>query len=391
MKASYMDKMIEKLKYILACENSGGAAHEKLQTGDPEEPYITRGCPVTICDLVRDRVARGMMDYHTPGCVSEGCNEESTSETPTSEPNPYPWNAVTCGGIQCESKGPRYYCRTIEDLEAILAAAEQGLQPYNPPDGACRPCICSWGIECESTGGEGESCLIMGGLGGTAVTGFSDITICEANDGTITRNIFRYQFLNNILQWCNGSLAAPDLCGTVLVSDEQDCEGGGNQTSVVEYDIGGRPDWGNLQSVANAMHLAGCPTDFCGAYSELRYDTPSDIRFFPGYPSAWASKSAGKVRFRMLGSYGCTGTQTPTRSVRYRKIVASHDSETITEHTMTANWSSEERTYVTAWIEQAPLSWPDPPDPPDTWLTYRAVIYQLISGDKECPEECPPG
>jgi hypothetical protein len=378
MKASYMDKMIEKLKYILACANSGGAADEKLKTDDPEEPYIAEGCEVTICDLVRDRVERGLMDYNTPGCVSEGCDEESSSE-----PNPYPWNEVTCGGIECESKGPRYYCRTIEDLEAILDAAEEGLRPYEPPADICRPCTCSWTTECESVGGEAASCWVYVGVNGEALIGWEYVTECETGS-----NVDRYDYDEGILQLCGDDLVNSGVCGFERTLT-QTCEGAITNSFDLPIFGSNTPDWSGLQSYAYASHSNGCPSHGCGAASSLGYQSVSVGGVVGNGPAAWAEMRSGRVRFRMAGSYSCNGEQTPTRTVRYNKIIASHNGSTSTQLTATATWDSGEMTYVTPWIEQPALEWPENPSGL-VYGTFNSITYEFVSGDRLCPEGCNP-
>jgi hypothetical protein len=146
MRKRYKAKMIEALRYIVACENNGGAIKDSILTGESgDNAYVQEDCEVTICALVRDRVERGIMNYFTPGCVAEGCQ---STISPLSEPDEYPWDTPTCGGSNCSENGPLFYCRTLEDLTAILTIAETGIKPYESgKTGCCCPAGVDYDVE----------------------------------------------------------------------------------------------------------------------------------------------------------------------------------------------------------------------------------------------------
>jgi hypothetical protein len=375
IRAAHFSKMIEKLQYILACANSGGAVEDAIQTPDPFNPYIGRGCEVHLCDLVRDRVERSLMNYTTPGCVSTGC-----SDLDVLEPTIYPWDSPTCSGEECDGEGPKVYCRTLQDLEAILAIAEVGLRPYNPPTGVCRPCVCSWDLECEQRVGTAESCYVYAGPGGEALIGYRDETYFDPPPCV---NFYQYAYIDGIVQSCNGT-ETNTPCGHVLVGSEETCSEGdvvGNYTIPI---FGPLPSWSAVKSAAEAAYDA-CALEpgGCGAWAETYFALNNHGPIF-GASSAWASKASMRIRFRMSGTWSCSGTQSSTRNVRYKRTEVTEGVTTETEVTVVASWSSGEQTYVTEWIEEAAPAFPT------AIPGSNQVTYSLVSAENTCPEDCDP-
>jgi hypothetical protein len=363
IKAAYMDKMVEKMEYILACANSGGAKADSLRTSDPEEEHVPTGCEVTLCDLVRDRVERGVMDYQEKGCVSHGCINKTTSL-----PTKYPWNEVTCGGEECdEDNGPKTYCRTIEDLEAILDAAEGGLRVYDPPTSRCWSCACGIGMECEQAVGSAESCLVYAsetGIAGPALVGW-----CIDGDLVVEED--------EVMTFCNGE---------PLWGPGSPCGSGPGGPCVEEGPVFGTEgvDWARLMGEADAA-FDGCPlvSGGCEAYASMGSGNYPDPVL--GAPNAAAAKASLRVRFRVSGDWDCTGEQTSSRSVRYDRVVDINGEVTRTPGTATATWDAGEGTYVSPWIEEEPPAWP--PAGPDSW---SSVHYEVTMGRALCPEGCTP-
>jgi hypothetical protein len=346
MKATYMDKMIEKLKYILECENSGGAKEDEIKTGDPDPDleYVWQGCEVTICALVKDRVERALMDYSTPGCVSQGCNSSGA------EPSAYPWDTPTCGGTNCDSEGPKFYCRTLEDLEAILDIAEDGIRPYNPPSEVCGRCSCGVSIEYEGRFGFAETCL----------TQYSAMLFFEK-----LFQIFSYTRLTG-----EGS----DACTKVIITTYNtgvrnlECQDGPFPTggcSSTERVINPAcpPDDGEVwvSDYEEIFTLAGAPSymmDARGAYNSCSANTPggaSSAVYHNGYGNAYVSSFRWRVR--VDGSWSCTGTPPSFTAHLKRKtqiVNSSTGSVTDGETDVTANvsWDSGEQTLVSPWVAE---------------------------------------
>lgn len=343
MKASYMSKMIEKLKYILDCENSGGAKEDAIETGnpDPDYTYVWENCEVTICALVKDRVERALMDYSTPGCVSQGCSPV----TPPSEPTAYPWDTPTCGGTNCDSNGPKYYCRTLEDLEAILDIAETGIHPYDPPTNVCGPCVCTVSIECEGRSGYAETCM-------TQFSAFLFYT-----------QTFEY--------WTYERLTGPDLpeeCSKIItITHSQEYRFTECQTGVVDIgdcssseensNPGCPPDdgevWsGDVEIVSTVGPVPSYIADAIAAHNACTTKVPGICQslYYDGYGEA--EVSSFRWRVRVDGSWSCTGTP-PSVTVDLKRVANNAGAITETDVTATASWDSGEQTLVSPWVDEA--------------------------------------
>jgi hypothetical protein len=351
MRKTYMDKMIEKLKFILECANSGGAKEDEIKTGnpDPEFEYVWEGCEVTICALVKDRVERGVMDYSTAGCVSQGCN----SLSPPEEPTAYPWNSPTCGGQNCESNGPKFYCRTLEDLEAILTIAESGLRPYNPPTVVCGRCTCSVSIEYEGRFGSAETCLgqysaFLFFEKRFQIFSYTRLTGPEEGTSSCTSTIITtYNTGVRNLECQDGPLPT-DGCSSSEEVINPSCPPDDGEVWVVDYEE-------NSTVFSPPSYIA----DAQGAYNDCPDNAPggaSSAIYFDGYGEAYVSSFRWRVRVE--GEWNCESPPPYfTAHLKRKTAVFNTNTGSLTEGetsvTASVTWDAGEKTLVSPWVAEA--------------------------------------
>jgi hypothetical protein len=324
MRKKYMDKMLEKLKYILTCKNNGGAKNDSIRTGKlGDEQYVDEGCDVPICALVRDRVDRAIMNYSTPGCVSQGCQFGL-------EPSAYPWDVGTCGGSNCSQNGPRFYCRTLKDLESILDIAETGVMPFESgKTGCCCPVVAEEDVQSF----------------GVTVCGcyYDESTICGriVSETIYVRQTDDFTDYYSCFETCTASpvgIADASLCS---INFERDpfCPPGGDDNwdrteagSQIASDCVSMPQCGELydqaltlsEGASGGISRADCQNISKGNY-RLTLPLPSGLNTCP------SGSGAITARYKMI------------------KVAGFIELDERVGLTATLNWSSSDGKYVSDW------------------------------------------
>lgn len=345
IRASHFAKMIEKLKYILSCSKSGGAKKNALKTSssDPKNEYVFESCEVSICMLVVDRVQRALMNYSSPGCVAQGCNLPSS----TGEPSPYPWNAGTCGGTNCAGNGPKFYCRTIQDLESILDIAETGIRPYVPNVTVCAPCTCGVSIETEGRFGKAETCLLQYSAYIFFLQLVEAITYTRLGGGTAftcTKTITTTYSTEARLLECQTGGSGTQQCNSSETVTNPSCPPSGfsyTSETTSQYIYGGAPSY-----ISDALsEYNGCPDNVSGVGSAEYYD---------GFDGT-ADVASFRWRAVVGGTYNCTGIP-QSFSVKVKRIATLYNVETqvatVTETsgTVTLSWNAGEKIMASSWV-----------------------------------------
>ncbi len=386
IKRRYMDAMIDKLKYILSCANSSGAERDKVrkETDDPisGHAFVPEGCELTICALATDRKLRGLISASNPGCVYEDCERVDSIE-PT-----YPWDSPTCGGANCGTGGPKFYCQTLKDLSQIVAAAKNGLKRYSAGK-QCRPCSCSFGLECEDHTGMAESCWPITYFDGEVVTlrGFiEERDYLNGNlDGEGPETCVELDAVNwSEGSWdsCNGMLSEDSACGTEPYEPDTHCQDDEDNSWVPagSFSIpmfGGPPNFTALKAAAETAFnscegwlAGGSCSALAATYYGPQFQMPVGL---PGLGSAFAVRRSFRWRVRLAGTWeNCTDTPEAqsVKVVRYTSISGAEP--TVVAATITATWDAAEKTLVSRWYEI------EAPEFPAEDLTASEIWVEIV-------------
>lgn len=389
----YMDKMIEKLNSILDCESSGGAKLDTIRkhpsTACGEDPgdtvYIPEGCPVTLCDLVNHCIITGTITFN-PGCVRSGC----VASYPSPGNPTMPWDTVTCGGQKCaQVDKPKFYCKTLTDLAAILDIAEDGLRPFDPPSQVCHACDCYFTVECYGKRAMVEHCW-WADTETTTLRGYEDQRwYCDYDTGNhvCTESDF-YDYVEGMWEFCGGVLLESGGCSQVL-------RGGVSDTSCDDEDagypcgggtvpiIGGPLPWSTMQSRVNSL-VTTCAeesADPCAAFASTFFNDPlAEPAPIFGLLSGFAEKqNLTRWRARLVGSYDCDGSPGPlVAKIKKTSVIDGVTTEEILD--ITCNWDAGEMTFVSSWMDQAAPAWPTP-------RGTNSITFTALSCNVSCP--CP--
>lgn len=379
MRKKYMDKMIEKLEFILECANSGGAVANQIRVESTSGPeYLPEGCRTTVCALAIDQEIRGNISTSEPGCIIEGCD----SSVEASEVPDYPWESPTCGGEDCDTNGPKFYCRILEDLEFILTAAESGVRPLSGT-AKCSECNCVAEFEGETQFGYAEWCILeyvgIGWVTGFHVTRFYE----DFFEGGTCIEIDQREFVDAIID-CD---AFP--CENVLVVEDTHCQDDEEHSYsptlfndfAPPFITAGGPPWGALEAAASSCYDSSTPSiGLSSSFSS--YATTTLNPESPVTQSAQAETAGGRFRMRIVGSWTCA-TPPPSITLTLKKTVALDGADpVITEQSVTLTWDSGEMTLLSGWITV------DPPDWPATRPGGSHISYELKDTIIKCPAQC---
>lgn len=391
IRTAYMAKMVEKLEYILECDNSGGAEEDKLRRKPNEDcdekapQYIPPGCKVTICDLVIHCIESDTGCTQTPGCIREDCIRQNGDPTSNEVPV-WPWDETTCGGQQCPD-GPRFYCQSLQDFEAILDAAEQGLRKRQEPDKVCRErCYVGFELECEGKNAGANDCFPAVGNNET-LRGYEEVRhFCDEDGRVICTEVDVYTYIDMRLRHCFGVVTDENpVCKQVATYDDG-CED--NDDVALPCGIfvipifGGPPQWQLVEDAADGqLNLCNTGPISCAAYSTTYFD---DARLgLPGVADiGGTTQKLERWRVKSGTGYTCNGGA-PSLKAKVKTTVIEND-EVVSESTeeITCNWNSSEGAWISAWqhgIQTPP--WPSPRP------GYSGTHLSIDCG-AELPENC---
>lgn len=162
VRATWMDDIWDALLAILQCAANDGSTGNVIDyvAADGDIHYIDVGCHVSVSDIIMNLLHNGDIEAD-PGCLTQGVDWDDT------EPD-LPWEQLTCGGQSCDGNGPKFYCKTIDHMEAIIDFAAANIEPYSGRGSCC----CAPVVEWRSKQGSAAYCPYFTGegwaTGGTA-------------------------------------------------------------------------------------------------------------------------------------------------------------------------------------------------------------------------------
>lgn len=396
MRKKYMDAMVKRFRHILKCSNSGGAERKKIRIYNPSDPsveeYLPSGCEVTFCGLVADGKARGVISEFDPGCIWEGCCTASDCNNTDADKMPLlPWEESTCGGLKCEDKGWKFYCKTLIHFDELVKTAENGLRKRKEPDEICRPCDCVFVIDCEVENGFAAWCVEQ--FRGQWVTAYTLVIPYEEEPGDgpgacEERN--RVLVSQNIVD-CN---SPPFSCQNDVTEDRRCMDDTEHRYeplltySYVVIDATASVPWSAMYARAKAC--SKMPTEPPPGFAIGSTRCRSSIELVAdGY--ATVSVNRALYRVRLEGMWNCSSDRPDSiilNMIRTERDFDPNEPTRTTKFQETLTWNEEEQTYTSKW---EPVKYPS-----EAGLSavsnYGAESYVEITFDPDkktfCPGDC---
>lgn len=380
IRKSFMRELIDKLKFILECANSGGAKFNTVRTSraDPSKT-LPEGCEVTLCRAILNLDYTGSIVSSKPGCLLTGCESESATLI-------YPWNTPTCGGETCPGGGPKVYCQTLKDLEKIIDYVENSLRTRTETE-KCVPCDCLIGIDAETYTGAAEWCVYeWAGIGW--VTGFFEERLYESAEGGSTcLERDELGFLDGIITSCAGA-EEPEPCGLILHSTDTTCQDNEEITYIPvtfndfapPFTTLSDPPWVSMQEAAEVCY-EGADMEVAGGLSFSALSSTGTSPVSPITQAAIAIRIGGRFRVRMVNTFSCSGMPEDIFTKINKTVITNSGTPVNSEIAITLSWDAGENTMVSDWILVPAPAWPDAPgDSSETYTIPPDVVLRCPTG-----------